>query len=47
MKIGDIGLKNIDWVELSVCVVHWLADVMAFWNDQILLTYYLIYIVLL
>ena len=41
MKIRDIASKNIDWIELIVCVVHWLTDVLAVWNDQILPNYYL------
>jgi len=34
--------KNKNWIELSVCVVYWLTDVLAVFNDQILLICYLI-----
>ena len=33
-KVRDTGRKNINWTELSVCVVHWLTYVPAVLKDQ-------------
>ena len=45
-KVRDTGRKNINWTELSVCVVHWLTYVPAVLKDQNLPINYIVQSVL-